>query len=325
VRFASCSITTQSRTTVSICDHGRPSHLHLKPADRIYNSLLGGALGDAIGSAHEGSLPPTRVEVPSDLKFSDDTQLTLATCEAIIQHGGIIDPAFIATSFAAWFRRGHITGIGSSTLKALRDLRDGAHWALAGAQGERSAGNGAAMRIAPIAFLVDSKTPDGRTLIWDIARITHRNDEACCGAFAVAHAIRLAFLGHWQPGQPLVRTVAKSLPDSCVRDRLLELDENADASLGQIAADYGASGYVVDSVCLAIAAAERLANDTLSNALLAVVSCGGDTDTNASITGQILGCVRPLAETRLVHDLPTSGHEISLIFSEFAGVATRPS
>src|SRR5262245_24138963 len=68
-----------------------------------------------------------------------------------------------------------VPGLGSSTLKALRDLSAGAHWALAGARGEYAAGAGAAMRIAPLAFLLDPASADDRVLIRDVARITHHS------------------------------------------------------------------------------------------------------------------------------------------------------
>lgn len=291
----------------------------------VLNSLLAGALGDALGGAHEGAGAPADLDIPANLALSDDTQLTLATCEAMIRDRGVVDPSSIAASFATWFERGHITGIGSSTLGAVRDLASGAHWALAGAQGERAAGNGAAMRIAPVAYSVDPTTRAGQTLIWDVARITHRNDEACCGALAVAHAVRRGFTGEWQPGAPLLLPVADRLPDSNVRDRLRQLADAPTAALPELATAYGNSGYVVDSVGLALAAAERLATVPLQNALLTVVSCGGDTDTNASIAGHVLGCVRPSAETERVRGLRVADRSVTDVFGEFARVIAERS
>jgi ADP-ribosylglycohydrolase len=69
--------------------------------------------------------------------------MTLATCEAIA-NSGRVDPALIADAFRSWFDERRFSGLGSSTLKALRDLQAGAHWALAGARGEMAAGNGGA-------------------------------------------------------------------------------------------------------------------------------------------------------------------------------------
>jgi ADP-ribosylglycohydrolase len=50
--------------------------------DQITGSLVGGAIGDAFGVPYEGSAPPVRIDEEAQWRLSDDTQLTLATCEA---------------------------------------------------------------------------------------------------------------------------------------------------------------------------------------------------------------------------------------------------
>src|SRR5262245_33045013 len=145
--------------------------------ERVVGTIVGGALGDAWGRPFEGSVPRGPIPPPDELVITDDTQLTLATCEAVIE-GGTVDPARIAGRFLVWFRSGRLRGLGASTLKALRDLDLGAHWALSGAKGERSAGNGAAMRIAPLAFLLDLRSDEHRRTLRDVCRITHHHDEA---------------------------------------------------------------------------------------------------------------------------------------------------
>ena len=127
----------------------------LKKKAQILGCILGGALGDAWGGPWEGNSGRVTFQIPSRSSVSDDTQLTLATCESIIEHGGI-HVERLASHFATWFAAGRITRIGASTLKAMRDLEAGVHWALAGSRGEYS---GAAMRIAPLAFLLDPSTP----------------------------------------------------------------------------------------------------------------------------------------------------------------------
>ena len=71
-----------------------------------------------------------------------------------------MNPESVANHFLRWFRDRRISGIGGSTLKSLTELDAGGHWAMVGATGEYSAGNGAAMRIAPLAFVLD---PDDET------------------------------------------------------------------------------------------------------------------------------------------------------------------
>ena len=109
--------------------------------DTILGCIVGGAIGDAAGASFEGSpnCSSPLVLNGADWHLTDDTQLTLATCEALTQHG-TPDPAHIAASFLRWFRARRLTGLGASTLKALLDLEAGAHWALAGRKGEHAAG-----------------------------------------------------------------------------------------------------------------------------------------------------------------------------------------
>jgi ADP-ribosylglycohydrolase len=252
--------------------------------DRIAGSLLAGALGDAIGSHFEGRPPTGRFVMPGELRVTDDTQLTIATCEGIIESGAV-SPESIAGRFARWFRERRIRGIGASTLKALTELDAGGHWAMVGAGGEYAAGNGAAMRIAPLAFLLDPNKKLDRQTIRDVCRITHKNDEAYVGALAVVRSIRHVLEGRACDGN-LLPLVVDALPDSRVRDRLIAV-RDASFSLAEYAARFATSGYVVDSVPAAILAATR-SSDVLET-IEQIVLCGGDTDTIASMFGHIFG------------------------------------
>ncbi len=164
-------------------------------------------------------LPSTNFALPSNLRVTDDTQLTIATCESIVETCAV-SPESIANHFVRWYRERRISGIGSSTLKALIELDAGGHWAMVGATGERSAGNGAAMRIAPIAFFLDPDVDADRQTIREICRITHRNDEAYIGALAVLRSIRYAVDGG-ELNADVFTYLIDSLPDSNVRDRLI--------------------------------------------------------------------------------------------------------
>jgi ADP-ribosylglycohydrolase len=79
------------------------------------------------GVGHRRAAGPLAFQIPARPVLSDDTELTLATCESIIEHGRA-DPENVASHFLRWFLAGRVHGIGSSTLKAMRDLAIGTHW-----------------------------------------------------------------------------------------------------------------------------------------------------------------------------------------------------
>jgi ADP-ribosylglycohydrolase len=210
--------------------------------------------------------------------------------------------------------------VGASTLKALRDLDAGAHWALAGAKGERAAGNGAAMRIAPLAFHLDPADAEQRQLIRDVCRITHHHDEAYAGALAVLAAIRwLAFDQTATPSKLCERALIQ-LPDSRVKDRLSELNSLPhDFTVMEVARRYGSSGYVAESVPLALYAARLIDGLPLKVVLRNAIEAGGDTDTIASITGQIAGTW--IGASRIPVELSRSlrdAHYLNEVIDQFA-------
>jgi ADP-ribosyl-[dinitrogen reductase] hydrolase len=287
-------------------------------SDRVRGCIIGGAVGDARGGPFEGQRGPVQFRESARWAISDESQLTLATCQAIIE-AGRVSPEHIADRFLQWYRMRRITGVGASTLKALRDLDAGQHWALAGAKGERAAGNGAAMRIAPLAFCLDTKDEDDRRLLRDVCRITHQNEEAYVGALAVVTAIRSLAFGHSTPTD-LLEAVLSNLPDSRVRDRINELNTLSESIAG-VAAKFGSSGYVAESVPLSLYAARFIARYQFDEILRMVIEAGGDTDTNASMTGQLLGTWIGASQIpeRLIHSLPNV-QDIERIASDFAAM-----
>lgn len=262
---------------------------------KIRNCLLSGAVGDALGGLGEGR----------SRGFSDDTQLTLACCEAILDRGEP-DPAAIAEHMRRWFVSGRVTGLGSSTLKALRDLASGAHWALAGAQGERAAGNGAAMRAAPLAFFLDPASESDRVVLRDIAHITHKNDEAYIGSLAVVIALRRAAVGLDDSNA----SVAAELPDSNVRDNVLRAASLPD--LAAVAREIGSSGFVAETIPMAFELTRRMRSIGIDSAMAEMNKLGGDTDTIGSIAAQIFGASTDIDPTHLLVDIPGADRVIAI-------------
>ena len=133
--------------------------------ERFEGCIIGGAIGDAWGSGFENQF-----EAEDDTLFlvgnpyvrmprwgiTDDTQLTLATIEAIINNEDI-DPQALATEFLVLFRSRELRGVGSTTLKALRELDLGGHWSQVGRRGHYAAGNGAAYADCAFSFFRETR------------------------------------------------------------------------------------------------------------------------------------------------------------------------
>ena len=161
---------------------------------------------------------------------------------------------------------------------------------MVGRRGDQAAGNGAAMRIAPLAFLVDTTTKEGRQQVRDVSRITHHNDEAYLGALGLVIAVRKAWLGEWRPGESLLQPVVDELPDSATKERLQILDSVENSKpLFDVAQEYGASGWVVESFPPALLATQRLHMTDFDSMLVEILKAGGDTDTIASMAAQVAG------------------------------------
>lgn len=258
--------------------------------ERFEGCILAGAIGDAYGSSYENIVAEEddifllfgKPEISEpEWQITDDTQLTLATIESIIKEGKAI-PGSIAAQMLKYYRQRTLRGLGASTLKALTELSFGGHWSQVGRRGEYAAGNGAAMRIAPIAF-IESVT---NSAIRDVCSITHHNDEAYIGARCVVIAIREILNGNWDGNSNLMELIIDQIPDTSVRDRLIDI-RNVD-SLEEVG-QKGNNGYVVNSVPLAIAAANKVTEIGLQAMFSKLIKIGGDTDTNCSIAGQIAG------------------------------------
>ena len=286
-------------------------------ATKFEACILAGAIGDAIGSQHESTVPDDPHTLypfgkpplaQSGWRITDDTQLTLATIEAWNECTTFSAPA-IAEAMTDVYATKRLIGAGASTIKALQELQVGGDWSQVGRRGEFAAGNGAAMRIAPLAF--DPRIGDAD--IRDICFITHRNDEAYIGAKCVVLMIREAVHGKLLSTEVAMKSLASKLPDTNVRDRILQL-----ATMTSIAdaAALGCSGYVVDSVPLAIYAALTVGMVDLRGMYTQLIEVGGDTDTNCSIAGQIVGAARG------VQSIPTSLKTQLMKLPEYAEITS---
>ncbi len=156
---------------------------------------------------------------------------------------------------------------------------------MVGRSGEYAAGNGAAMRIAPLAF----KLKTDRQTIKDLCTITHKNDEAYTGALAIYFSIISAVKCDWVGNNDLIEKVIDKLPDTRVKDRLIELYDLKNLTIAEIGQRYKPTGYVVDSVPISLFAAQKINQLGIKEIFTELIKIGGDTDTTCSMTGQIIG------------------------------------
>lgn len=269
----------------------------------IVGSILGTAMGDAIGLPYEGLSPrrASRLLGPPHrhrLLFgrgmvSDDTEHTCMVAQSIIASGSDVG-AFqrqLSRRLRIWLL-GLPAGVGSATLRSILRL-----WIGFGAErsGVFSAGNGPAMRAPIIGAAIDDLDLL-RQLVRASTRITHTDPKAEYGALAVALSSRMARQNETVAGSDFLDQLKASLNTDgdelvfLVGDAVDSVDsgQSTVAFADSIGLAKGVSGYVYHSVPVAIHAWLSNQRD-FRTAVTQVVECGGDTDSTGAIVGGIVG------------------------------------
>ncbi len=262
-------------------------------------TLLGTALGDALGLATEGMSARAiarrfgRVErfrlVGRTGFVSDDTEQAALVAQCLARYPDDVDRCVRAfrRSLLGWFCR-MPWGVGRATVRAC--VRIGLGLTRSGVM---SAGNGAAMRAAVVGAFFDDQP--GRREIFGraLAEVTHRDPRAVEGALYVAElaaACARSPLGtRPEVCQEQARRCVTIAPLGEAIDRARDLALRG-VSTGEAAASCGTSGFVLHSVSFATFGLLRYGADPLS-ALTEIINAGGDTDSNGAILGGWLGAL----------------------------------
>lgn len=266
--------------------------------DIILGSLLGTAVGDALGLPYEG-MSRKRVRAFGDIRqwflagrgmFSDDTEHTLMLAAA--WNANRDDVHRFQRCFGwklRWWFLGLPAGVGLSTAKAILRLWLGfpPH-----KSGVRSAGNGAAMRSAILGVLWREDAAKRREFVLAACRVTHTDPRAEESALLVAEAAVMA------SGRLPTCEVISALEEFITSEEMTKLFRTLKAGLEtetsvldfatQIGCERGVSGFAPNTVAVSLYAWLRHRGD-FDSAIRAVITCGGDTDTVAAITGGISG------------------------------------
>ncbi|MEO0478963.1 MAG: ADP-ribosylglycohydrolase family protein [Planctomycetota bacterium] len=276
-------------------------------ADRIHGSLLGTAIGDALGLPYEGLTsrraktllgPPDRYRLwPGRGLLSDDTEHAAMVIEAYVASRA--DPRTFAAEMGrrmrAWFLA-LPAGVGLATARASIRLCVGVDPSRSGVW---SAGNGPAMR-APILGVLEPDRERLRELVTASARLTHTDPRADQAAYAVALAAWWEVRGtgshddFWRELRTDLERNAPSADASQFLDTInrvtgsLENGRSTTALVEALGSRNGISGYALHTVpaVLHVWASNQ---ESFEHSIRTIIECGGDTDTTAAILGGILG------------------------------------
>jgi ADP-ribosylglycohydrolase len=219
--------------------------------------MRGAIIGDIVGSRREGAAacaPDFELFEPG-ARFTDDTVCTVAVADALL--GG--EP--VAVVLRRWCRRHPDAGFGGMFRRWVEDATLGPYG---------SWGNGAPMRISPVAWLVEDDATALRRAD-EISAVTHDHPDALLAARTVVEAIRLGRAGH---DAAALRRQLRARSGYPLEARIAELH-------GRYGFDVTARGTAEVAILCALEAVD------LEDAVRKAVSLGGDADTLGAIAGSI--------------------------------------
>ena len=151
--------------------------------------MLGAIIGDIIGSRFEfdrGNKSKEFELFTKECEFTDDTVMTIAVAEALLESGKDADEETIKSnlikSMKKWGQKYPDSGYGARFID----------WVLSDEpQPYGSYGNGSGMRVSPVGWLYDNIERTREVARWT-AEVTHNHPEGIKGAESTASAIYLA-------------------------------------------------------------------------------------------------------------------------------------
>ena len=260
-------------------------HSRLAALDRALGALLGLAVGDAVGAAIEFVRKP-RFAVLDDMQkggphrlergqWTDDTAMALALADSLVVNAGL-DADDLMQRFLEWHDTGaySCTGvcfdIGNQIRAALERFRTSGI-AIAGSTDPMASGNGALMRLAPVAIRHWRDPAEMARVATLQTRTTHGSPATLAASAAFSTMLADAIAG------ADLTTVLSSPAAEGIEGGWRSL--HRDAIQG--------SGYVVRSLQAAVWAVSR--STDFRSAVLLAANLGDDADTTAAIAGQLAG------------------------------------
>ncbi|MDD2769941.1 MAG: ADP-ribosylglycohydrolase family protein [Methylococcus sp.] len=269
--------------------------------DAIAGGLYGLLVGDAVGRCYEfksatelpqpeaiamrppPGYPATYPFVPAGT-WTDDGAQALALLDSLLECGGL-DLDDFATRLLAWCDEGAYTpdgqvfDIGIQTARAFSRMRAGIPASRAGDAHERANGNGALMRVLPLALWHQGDDEELARLAIEQGRPTHGHPRS-----GVACALYCLLARRLLEGKSAeVDTLACGLGEFLNDDERAQLDALMAAPQRERPAG---TGYVVDTFWSALRTLEERGYDAV---IRVAIAFGNDTDTTACVAGGLAG------------------------------------
>ncbi|MBT9395358.1 ADP-ribosylglycohydrolase family protein [Hymenobacter sp. NST-14] len=277
------------------------------PEAQFRAALLGLAVGDALGVPVEfQSRAARRLDPVAAMRaygthnqpagtWSDDASLTFCLAQALADGFTVGLTAEYCRRWYyenLWTPHGSVFDIGITTREALNRLQADPDLILAGGTDEYSNGNGALMRILPLAFYqAEAPLAERFQLIREVSAITHGHIRS-----AVACLLYLEVARHLRAGRPPAAAYAAMREQAPAQLHKLKIPTHETDHFERIlsgrlpdvavtAIDSG--GYVLHTLEAALWCLLR--HETYAETVLAAVNLGDDTDTTGAVTGGLAG------------------------------------
>jgi len=289
------------------------------PRGTCRGSILGLAIGDALGfpaefrrraqivaalgepgvvdfvALHDPRWPPRPLIVGKAHPpgtFSDDTQMTIAVAEALLEtEGQSLDARMdaIARRFVAWSSSDdNDRAPGNACMTGCHALARGAPWRTAGVADSK--GCGSAMRVAPIGLLHADDLDEALALARAQSLLTHRHDAGVEGAAAAALLVALASRGA-EPAEMYARVAeacSPRSPDFAACWAKLPAMLQAPPEIALSSEGLGEGWVAEEAVASALYCVWRAPNDFM-RVVSTAATTDGDSDSIACIAGSIAG------------------------------------
>jgi ADP-ribosylglycohydrolase len=281
--------------------------------DRFLGCLLGCAVGDALGAPFEGLWSHSIPDEESLLsgfsewegyplgQYTDDTQLSVATIQAIVKERDVV-PAAIARAIARLWKTSAVVGPGGACTQAAHRFLKTGDWSRCGAP-VGQAGNGTAMRTAVLGLFFVNDPDRLPSAVAEVCRITHHDPRSVAGGVAVARAAQILLAGGLPSPVSLCVEVARVVEPfeltfaNMIRELPLRLEEEPATAIRTIAwsgmprpefAEPIITPFVIPTVLAAFWCLLRHP-DSWGKAVAGAIRLGGDVDTLGAIVGALLG------------------------------------